>query len=216
MGNTTSNSKVTVTSQDKAILNLKLQRDKLKNYQVKLSIVSKKEIEIAKQCLSKGDKKRALIALRKKKYQENLISKTDKQLEVLEELVSNIEFKQIEKNVLYGLNEGNNVLKSLNKELSLEKVEKIMDESAEGIRYQEEVTEMLGNIITNSEEDEVQEELERMEQEELERQGIKVSQPEVPLLPEVPTTKIEESDAESFRNKQKQILEEPREEPLLA
>jgi len=39
--------------------------------------------------------------------------------------------------VVFGLQQGSNVLKELNKEMSLEAVEKIMDDTADGIAYQE-------------------------------------------------------------------------------
>ena len=47
-----------------------------------------REHQIAKQHLAAGDKDRALIALRRRKYQESLLVKTDSQLENLEQLVS--------------------------------------------------------------------------------------------------------------------------------
>lgn len=46
-----------------------------------------REHEIAKQQLAAGRKDRALVALRKRKYQESLLLKTDAQLENLEKLV---------------------------------------------------------------------------------------------------------------------------------
>jgi hypothetical protein len=46
-----------------------------------------REHEIAKQQLAAGHKDRALIALRRRKYQEGLLVKTDGQLENLEQLV---------------------------------------------------------------------------------------------------------------------------------
>jgi len=76
-----------ITSQDKAILDLKIQRDKLNQYQKKIQAVLDREYEIAKINLKKGDKKKALLALKKKKYQEQLIEKIDTQLLNLEELV---------------------------------------------------------------------------------------------------------------------------------
>lgn len=81
-------SKNKITDQDQAILDLKVQRDKLKQYQKKLQVVADKEVEVAKQCLAQGNKKKALISLKKKKYQEQLLEKTDAQLLNLEELVS--------------------------------------------------------------------------------------------------------------------------------
>lgn len=38
--------------------------------------------------------------------------------------------------MLFGLEQGNKVLKQINKEMTMERVEKIMDDSAEGIEYQ--------------------------------------------------------------------------------
>lgn len=83
MGNTQSK----VNSHDRAILEMKIQRDKLKQYQRKIQIVLERESEIARQCLARGDKRRALLALRQKKYQQGLLAKTDEQLVILEQLV---------------------------------------------------------------------------------------------------------------------------------
>jgi charged multivesicular body protein 6 len=85
---------------------LKLQRDKLKQYQrrVRRSLVMSRdryaneqqrqiqgildrEREIAKEALANGDKSRALTALRRRKYQESLLVQTDSQLETLQNLV---------------------------------------------------------------------------------------------------------------------------------
>jgi len=43
-----------------------------------------RETEVAKECLARNDRRRALLALRRKKYQESLLSKTDGQLAQLE------------------------------------------------------------------------------------------------------------------------------------
>lgn len=154
-----------MTPKDKAILDLKRQRDKIKQYQKRLSAVQIRERALAKQCLQQGDRKRALIFLRKEQYQKQMILKTDEQLSVLEELVSSIEFAQVQRDVAFGLEQGANVLKEINSEMSLEKIEKIMDDSAEGRMYQEEVTQLLSERITNSDELAVERELEQIEQE---------------------------------------------------
>ncbi|ANB12426.1 ESCRT-III subunit protein VPS20 [Sugiyamaella lignohabitans] len=196
MGNNSSKA----TAQDRAILDMKIQRDQLRKYQKQITVILNREQEIAKECLRKGDKRRALLALRKKKYQEQLLIKTDGQLETLEQLTRSIEFALVQKDVLYGLQQGNQVLKTLNQEMSIEKVEKIMDESAEGIAYQQEVTDMLSQTITNQDEAEVQEELDRLEQEELAKKmpampEVSTDQP-VPELPNVPDTKLKNPQSE--------------------
>jgi charged multivesicular body protein 6 len=72
---------------DRAVLDLKLQRDKLKQYSRRIQTVLDREKELAKEALSNDDKKRALLILRRRKYQEQVLVKADQQLETLEQLV---------------------------------------------------------------------------------------------------------------------------------
>nr|CAG8445912.1 9622_t:CDS:2 [Entrophospora candida]CAG8451512.1 997_t:CDS:2 [Entrophospora candida] len=130
------NKSTKITTQDRAILDLKVQRDKLKQYQKKIKVVADKETEIAKKALSQGNKRTALLALRKKKYQQQLLEKTDTQLFNLEELTQSIEFALVEKDVFAGLEKGNSILKEIHKEISIEKVEKLMEETEDAISYQ--------------------------------------------------------------------------------
>lgn len=207
MGN--GNSKV--TEQDRSILDLKLQRDKLKQYQKRIQVILDREKEIAKQCLSNGDKQRALLALRKRKYQEQLLIKTDSQLETLEDLTRNIEFALVQKDVVYGLEQGNKVLKDINREMSIEKVEKILDESAEGIAYQQEVTELLSGKITNADEEDIQEELEALEKEQLQKERQDLTK--LAELPRVPQGDVVASKPEPQR---KEEVTSERPQPMLA
>ncbi|KAG8417768.1 Vacuolar protein sorting-associated protein 20 [Metarhizium acridum] len=136
-----------VTAQDKAILDMKNQRDKLHQYQRRITVLTDKETDIAKQMLAKGDKKRALLALRRKKYQESLLAKTDAQLEQLEKLTSNVEFALIQKDVVFGLQQGTKVLKEIHAEMGgLENVEKLMGETADAIAYQQVCMPFCGDI----------------------------------------------------------------------
>lgn len=169
-------SDVKITKQDRSILDLKLQRDKLKKYQVRIQIVLDREQEIAKQALAAGNKTKALIALRQRKYQETILSQTDSQLETLQKLVASIEFSLVEKDVLFGLKQGNTVLKELHKEMDLETVEKLMSDTAEGIAYQKEIDEMLSSKMSAADEEAVLEEFAAMEAAQL---GTKL--PDVPL-----------------------------------
>lgn len=210
MGNTPSR----VTAQDKAILDLKNQRDKLHQYQKRITVLTDRETQIAKQMLAQGDKKRALLALRRKKYQESLLSKTDGQLEQLEKLTSSVEFALIQKDVLYGLQQGTKVLKEIHAEMGgIEHVEKLMGGTADAIAYQkvclaptsgfmldvmlifavvQEVSEMLGGKISNQDEDEVEDELAALEAEVRGANRI----PDVPL-PTVPDTELEAQTPET-------------------
>lgn len=178
MGNTGSSHKI--SAQDRAILDMKNQRDKLHQYQKRITVITTRETDIARECLAAGKKPQALLALRRKKYQETLLARTDAQLQQLEQLTNDVEFALVQKDVVFGLQQGTSVLKEIHKEMGgLEGVEMILGESAEAREYQEEVSEMLGNKMSNHDEDEVEDELEAMERQ--------INGPvTVPSLPDAP------------------------------
>lgn len=177
---------------------MKNQRDKLHQYQKRITVITDREKEIAKECLVRGDEKKAKLALRRKKYQESLLAKTDAQLAQLEQLTSDVEFALVQKDVLFGLQQGTAVLKEIHREMGgLENVEKLLGENEEARAYQEvrsallrwrtgmlirsatqEISELLANKMSNADEDEVEEELEALK------------------LPEVPTNRIELTEEE--------------------
>lgn len=183
---------------------MKIQRDKLHQYQRRITVLTDKETEIAKQMIAKGDKKRALLALRRKKYQETLLAQTDAQLEQLEKLTSNVEFAKIQKDVVFGLQQGTKVLKEIHAEMGgIDHVEKLMGDNAEAIAYQkvcfaiaqavnrfqsinltlplQEISDMLGGRISNQDEEEVEDELAALE---AEMSGTKENtQQELPNVP---------------------------------
>ncbi|KAK0208128.1 Snf7 family [Desarmillaria ectypa] len=171
-----------ITPQDRAILDLKLQRDKLRQYQKKIQVVLDREHAIAKEHLEAGRKDRAIVALRRRKYQQSLLLKTDGQLENLEQLVSSIEFSLIEVSVVHGLKQGNDVLKEIHKELNVERVEKLLEESHEAREYQREIGELLVNQLSLDDEDAVQAELLELQAEAL---GVPQEKPPA-VLPDAP------------------------------
>lgn len=117
---------------------MKNQRDRLHQYQKRITVLTDRETAIAKECLARDDRKRALLALRRKKYQESLLAKTDAQLEQLEQLTSQVEFALVQKDVLFGLQQGTQVLQTINKEMGgIDGVEKLMGETEDARAYQE-------------------------------------------------------------------------------
>ncbi|GAB1597740.1 charged multivesicular body protein 6-A-like [Argonauta hians] len=192
-----------ITEQDKAVLQLKVQRDKLKQYTKKLEANLVKEKEAARALLKNGRRERVKLLLRKKKFQEGLIVKTENQLETLERMVHDIEFAQIEANVLQSLKEGNASLKKMHELMSLEDVEKIMDDTAEGIRYQQEIDGLLSGGLTDEDEEDVLAELDALIESDKEPTE-KVELPEDIELPDVPETTLEDKIAEK-----KQRVAEP-------
>ncbi|KAK0133327.1 Charged multivesicular body protein 6 [Merluccius polli] len=187
-----------ITEQDKAILQLKQQRDKLKQYQKRVTLQLERERLLAKQLLKDGKKEKALVLLKKKRYQDRLLDKTENQISNLELMVrcflqlilerylfkgvQDIEFVQIELKVIEGLKVGNDCLKSMHEVMSIDDVERIMDETQEAIEYQRQLDEMLAGSLTQEDEDAVLAELEAI------TQGEDMELPAVPTepLPELP------------------------------
>ncbi|KAL2160045.1 hypothetical protein VTH06DRAFT_1700 [Thermothelomyces fergusii] len=181
MGNSSSR----ITAQDQAILDLKTQRDKLHQYQRRIAHLTERETQAARQLLARGDRPRALLALRRKKFQESLLAKTDAQLEQLEKLTASVEFALIQKDVFFGLQQGTKVLKEIQAEMGgIENVEKLMGETAEAIAYQQEVSEIIGGRISVQEEEEVEDELAALEAE------VARKEETVQRLPSVPDTQL--------------------------
>lgn len=65
-----------VTEQDRVVLQMKQQRDKLKQHRRQLETRLERERQVASRLVKEGKKDRALIILRKKKYMEKMIEKT--------------------------------------------------------------------------------------------------------------------------------------------
>lgn len=151
-----------INERDRAILDLKIQRDRLKQYQKKLFLIIEREHEIAKLQVKEGNKERALLALRKKKYQQNLLNNTFSQLLTVEELTMSIEFTCVQKDVIEGLKGGNEILLKIQKELNLEDVEQLMANTSEAIKYHNEISNTLAGLLTEAEEDDLQSELDQI------------------------------------------------------
>ncbi|CAK8676824.1 charged multivesicular body protein 6-A-like [Clavelina lepadiformis] len=168
-----------ITEQDRAILELKKQRDQLQGYQKKIENEQEKLKQLAKQCLKNGEKDKAKLILKKKRRQETLLKQTDEQIDNLEVMANDIEFAQLESNVVQGLKVGNESLKAMHKIMSYEDVEKIMDETREGIEYQQELDELLSGSLTPEDESEVLAELDEL-------LGVEAKQVDL-QLPDVPS-----------------------------
>jgi charged multivesicular body protein 6 len=107
--------------------------------------------------------RRAKLILRKKKYQENLLGTTDKELEALEKLTSDLEFAQVQQQVLDGLQVGNEALKKIHEILTIDEVERIMDETREGVEKQQEIDAIIAaGVLSQDDEDSVAAELEEL------------------------------------------------------
>lgn len=183
-----------LSANDKAVWELKKQRDRLKKYREKLELVRQREIEVAKACLAKGQKKRALLALKKKKTQEKMLQKAEGQMLNLEEMISSVEFAAMQKQIFEALESGKNTLEELNNEISLEEVEALMEESEEAIARRNEISEAMGSSLTSEDEAAIDEELASLLDDE-QKDGVTVAA--IKALPEA-TRPLNSTDMEEI------------------
>lgn len=200
-----------VTEQDKAVLQLKQQRDKLKQYQRKIELSLEKDRLLAKKCLATGRKDRARMLLRKKKYQEKLLETTDQQLLNLEQLTSDLEFASVEQRVLDGLKTGNAALKKIHEILTVEEVERVLDETNEGIEKQREIDDILNSnaetALTAEDEEDVLAEIDQLiAAEEKATVAEDISEKEDVSLPDVPTDELPAAEKPIKTKKQKEAV----------
>ncbi|XP_074594514.1 vacuolar protein sorting 20 [Brevipalpus obovatus] len=216
-----------VTEADMAVLQLKQQRDKLKQYQRRVLNQLDKEKDLAKELVLKGRKDRALLILKKKKFLENMVANSDSLLEHVETQLHDIQFAQIQTKVLAELEKGNQALRELNKVLSIDRVEAILDETREGIEKQQEIDQLISGAIGDEDESALLEELERMEkageqnleEESLSSKRLRESQPkekeeakeeeeeeEDIHLPKVPRTEPKEKVTQPQESKKAEAL----------
>ncbi|UXI15926.1 H/ACA ribonucleoprotein complex non-core subunit NAF1 [Sarcoptes scabiei] len=193
-----------VTSMDKAVLQIKQQRDKVRKYQKRLTVQIQNEVEIIKKLSQQGNKQKALLLLKKKKFTEKMLEKTDRELMTIENLIMDIEYKNVEQNVLKGIEVGNEALKQLNSLFNIDKIEALLEETEEGIQKQKEINELITGVKEIDEiamdDDELNEELENI----LDDQTIEL--PEVPS--EQPVTNDTDIKAKKTKIKEKKILVE--------
>nr|ACU20084.1 unknown [Glycine max] len=202
-----------VTDVDKAILALKTQRRKLAQYQQKLDAVIEAEKQAARDLIREKKKDRALLALKKKKTQEELLKQVDAWLINVEQQLADIELASKQKAVFESLKAGNDAMKAIQSEINIEDVQKLMDDTAEAKAYQDEINEIMGEKLSAEDEEEILAEFE-----DLEIQLTVQDLPEVPPsaneeieekldLPDVPTKAPVTSDAEVFTKRK--VMEEP-------
>jgi len=127
----------------------------------------------------------------------------------LEKLTSSVEFALVQKDVVFGLQQGTAVLQQIHNEMGgLEAVEKLMGETEDARAYQQEISQALAGQMSNEDEDEVEDELEAMEKD---VEGVKM--PNVPNktvigedgLPDVPATVEERQQRQKERAKARRV-----------
>ena len=204
MGNLFGKDTKRISDSDKAVLTLKTQRRKLLTEQKRIESLIQREIEIARELIAQKKQERALLVLRKKKLQQGRLKDLDTWLVGVEKMLGDIEATNGTNQLYAALKQGHIALKGLQQEVTIQDVEKLMDDSAAAKDYQDELSTALGADPSATEEDDVLAELSAME----------VLEDDLPDVPQHELPKVVEpaaaAQAQAQTDGQKaQRLEEP-------
>ena len=122
------NVQITLTEPEKAILNCKSCRDKIKKYIKNLEKKEQKSREKAKDLLRKKQRERAKLYLRQSKLFSEQTKVAEGQLQMINEQIANIESTTNMAECAAVLKQGNSVLQNLQNEVNIEHWENIRDE----------------------------------------------------------------------------------------
>ena len=151
-----------INQEERALLDCKICRDKIKKYIKSLEKNSSLKKEKAKEALKNGNKDRAKLYLRQSKMYQEQVKTADGQLEMIETQISQIENAQSQRDALSVLKQGNEVLQNLQKEVNVEKFQKVADDMNELKEQQDELTEFFKNRGIEENDEELDDELDKL------------------------------------------------------
>ena len=163
---------------DKASLELKRARDNLKRQQNAAELCIQQEKDMARELIKKGEKSKAVMVLKRKAMKEKLLERARGQMINVETMIANIAEADNNLKVFELLKQGNTTLKSLQDQMSIDDINDILDDTAESLRVQEEISAALSQSLNTNEQAEIDAEVAAMM--ELMDQGVDPFAGEVP------------------------------------
>ncbi|GMH52799.1 hypothetical protein TL16_g01309 [Triparma laevis f. inornata] len=155
-----------VTSQDRAILDLKNSRDRLKRYIAVLDVDEKRLLDRAKEMHQQGKKRQAvlLMKVRKKKIKE--AENVEAQLLNVYEMVSTIQWTSEQSKIMSALKTGKDALKQIHDEMSVDDVLNLMEEVEEEQEQERLIQEALTRGVSwaTVDDEELERELEELQE----------------------------------------------------
>ena len=202
----TKKKEVVLDESEKAILECKKCRDKIKSYINRLSNRAKKSTEKTKELLKLKEKDRAKFYLRQAKLHNAQIKTYEGQLDMMENQIRQIESAKNLQECMNVLKNGNDVLKKMQDSIKIEEWEKIKDDMDELKEKDKEIGDFLREYGINQAEydNDVNNDFEKLMGE---VEGNKAK--DDIKLPEVPKEEItEDKDKNAEKNKTKKKVVE--------
>ncbi|ETV94728.1 hypothetical protein H310_11695 [Aphanomyces invadans] len=168
-----------VSSKDKAVLELKASRDRLKKYQALLEQEAAQLTEKAKQLLEKKLRDRAKLCLQLRKFKQQQIEQADTHLMNVLHMVDSVEWESQQLQIFEGLKAGNSVLDAVHKEMTVEAVEELMLDTHEAQARADEIGRLIGGSLSVDDDESILDELAAIEA--LEAEALDAQFPVVPV-----------------------------------
>ena len=151
-----------INQEEKALLDCKMTRDKIKTYIKRLERNANLKKEKAKDALRAKNKDRAKYNLKLSKMYQEQIKTADAQLTMLEEQIANIEQATTQRDAMKVLEKGNEVLKNLQSECNIEKWEKLSEDMQDMKDQQDEINQFFRDRNMDDVDDDVEEEMNKL------------------------------------------------------
>ena len=155
-----------INQEEKALLDCKMTRDKIKTYIKRLERNANLKKEKAKDALRAKNKDRAKYNLKLSKMYQEQIKSADAQLTKLEEQIANLEQATTQRDAMKVLEKGNEVLKNLQSECNIEKWEKISEDMQDIKDQQDEINQFFRDRNMDDVDDDVEEEMNKLMEDE--------------------------------------------------
>ena len=152
-----------VSEVDKAQAQLMVTRDDLRRYSKRLSTAIPHCKETIKTCLHSKRKHSAVLTLRKLKFLERSLETTESHLSQIEELMLRIDQSEVQSQVFDALRSGTDFLKAANAQLTIDDVEKLVEETQDAHEYQQRISDTLTKAGVAADEKELLSQLDALE-----------------------------------------------------
>ena len=147
-----------VNDKDRAILDLKRARDKLRRFRVKLEADSSALEDRAKALIREKKNDKAMFVLKLKKFKRKEAENVEGQLSKVLERIGTINWEEQNAAVVQALQCGTQALNKMHEELPLEQVESILEDNATALERQASITEVLTHGLDAQDSDELNKE----------------------------------------------------------
>ena len=146
-----------INDKDRAMLDLKRARDKLRRFRVKLEMDSGALEQRAKDLIREKKTDKVMFVLKLKKFKMKEVENVEGQLSKVLEMIQTINWEEQNAAVIKALQSGTNALNKMHEELPLEQVESILEDNAMAVERQDSINVVLSeglDAVDNSEVDE--------------------------------------------------------------